>query len=138
MRSICTIMLALFIQTGFSQSFNLTLRIENIQEIKGTLHIGIFSNSDDFPKEGKEYKTLKLKVKKKFESILISNLPNGEYAIAIFHDVNSDGKCNTNILGIPKEPYGFSNNIKPRLFKPSFKDCKVILSSDKTIVIKLI
>jgi len=66
------------------------------------------------------------------------DLPDGEYAVAIFHDKNSDKICNTNFLGIPKEGYGFSKNFKPRLSSPSFNDCKIDLNSNMSITIKLI
>jgi uncharacterized protein (DUF2141 family) len=38
--------------------------------------------------------------------------PPGRYGIKMFHDVNGDGKMNTNPFGIPNEPYAFSNNAK--------------------------
>jgi len=41
-------------------------------------------------------------------------------------------------MGIPKEAYGFSNNIKPKFGPPKFKDCKFTLSDSKTLQIKMI
>ena len=38
------------------------------------------------------------------------NLPAGDYAVKAFHDVDGDGKMNTNPFGMPVEPYAFSNN----------------------------
>ncbi len=38
------------------------------------------------------------------------NLPAGDYAVKAFHDVDGDGRMNTNPFGIPIEPYAFSNN----------------------------
>lgn len=38
------------------------------------------------------------------------NLPAGDYAVKAFHDVNGDGRMNTNPFGMPTEPYAFSNN----------------------------
>ena len=37
-------------------------------------------------------------------------LPDGDYAVRAFHDLNGDGKMNTNPFGMPTEPYAFSNN----------------------------
>ena len=36
----------------------------------------------------------------------IKGLKHGQYALAIFHDLNSDTICR-NIMGIPTEKYGF-------------------------------
>jgi uncharacterized protein (DUF2141 family) len=44
----------------------------------------------------------------------------GRYAIRMFHDIDSDGAMNTNIIGIPTEPVGFSNNAPVRFGPPSF------------------
>jgi uncharacterized protein (DUF2141 family) len=38
------------------------------------------------------------------------DLPAGDYAVRAFHDVNGDGRMNTNPFGMPSEPYAFSNN----------------------------
>ena len=39
-------------------------------------------------------------------------LPDGDYAVRAFHDVNGDGRMNTNPFGMPTEPYAFSNNAR--------------------------
>ncbi len=45
-------------------------------------------------------------------SLRFGDLPSGDYAVALFHDENGNGKLDTS-LGIPREGIGFSNN--PRL-----------------------
>lgn len=39
-------------------------------------------------------------------------LPAGDYAIRFYHDVDGDGELDTNLMGIPSEPFGFSNNAR--------------------------
>lgn len=51
-------------------------------------------------------------------------LPPGEYALSVFHDVDDDGKLERNFIGIPKEPAGLSNNLRPKFGPPRFKDAK--------------
>lgn len=43
-------------------------------------------------------------------SVTFDDLPAGDYAAKMFHDVNGDGRMNTNPFGLPTEPYAFSNN----------------------------
>jgi len=50
-----------------------------------------------------------------FESI-----PPENYAIAVIHDQNMNGKLDANFLGVPTEGYGFSKNAKGKLSVPSF------------------
>jgi len=38
------------------------------------------------------------------------HLPAGDYAVKSFHDVDGDGRMDTNPFGMPTEPYAFSNN----------------------------
>lgn len=116
----------------------LKLTIENINSIEGEIVIGIFNTHEYFLQKGKAIKNYKIKVTRKTETIIINNLPKGSYAISLYHDKNLDGICNLNLLGIPKEPYGFSNNFKPRFSAPDFNDCKFDLSKDLNLKIRLL
>jgi uncharacterized protein (DUF2141 family) len=40
----------------------------------------------------------------------LDDLPTGEYALKVFHDIDGNGRMNTNPFGMPTEPYAFSNN----------------------------
>jgi uncharacterized protein (DUF2141 family) len=44
----------------------------------------------------------------------------GRYAMSVFHDENSNGKMDTNFIGIPKEGVGASNDAKGRMGPPKF------------------
>ena len=63
-------------------------------------------------------------------------LKSGDYAFCVYHDVNKDGKLNTNGIGIPKEPYGFSN-YDGKGFPGNFKKHKVVIGEAMTITIPL-
>ncbi len=137
MRAILFIILLINTQLCFAQTAKLTLIIENISIAKGNLEIGIYNDAKSFPKEDKEYKALKHSVTSEKEMLTLV-LPVGEYAIAVFHDKNANRKCDRNLLRMPTEAYGFSNNVKPHFSAPDFKDAKFKLDKDKTIKIKLI
>ena len=116
----------------------LTLKISNIEKMQGEIIIGVFNQDKNFLKDGFAIKNYKIKVDKNTAVIIITDLPKGEYAITMYHDENSDNECNRNFIGIPKEPYAFSNNFKPKFGPPKFKDCKFELSENKTLHIKMI
>lgn len=46
----------------------------------------------------------------------------GRYALRVFQDLNGNGKLDTGWMGIPKEPYGFSNNAMGRFGPPAVED----------------
>jgi uncharacterized protein (DUF2141 family) len=123
--------------TAFSQTYTLTVKINDISSVSGNIQMGIYNDADQFPEIGGEYKTITLKVTASMMQYNIS-LPSGTYAIALYHDENSDGECNTNWLGIPTEGYGFSNNVEPVVSAPSFDETKVSVTENTNISIDLI
>jgi uncharacterized protein (DUF2141 family) len=120
-----------------TKGLRLTLHITNIQDVSGRLQVGIYNNKSDFPKEGKEFKRVYIKVDGKEVKFTVQDMPPGDYAIAIYHDANTDGQCNSNFLGVPTECYGFSNNVKPFLSAPSFNATKFSLTTDRLLTIRL-
>lgn len=97
--------------------------------------IGLFNSKDTFLTD--KYKALKIKaqvgsIKAKFE-----NIPNGNYAIALYHDENLNNKLDKNLFHIPKEGYGFSNNAKPFFGPPKFNKAKFQLDGNYHAQIKM-
>lgn len=60
------------------------------------------------------------------------DLPPGEYALSVFHDLDGDGKLKRSFIGIPKEPAGLSNNAVPRFGPPKYKDAKFTVGESQT------
>ena len=65
-------------------------------------------------------------------------LPDGDYAVRAFHDVNGDGRMNTNPFGMPTEPYAFSNNARGNMGPASWDRAEFAASGAvaQTIVIR--
>lgn len=116
----------------------LTVEINNINTMKGAVKVAVFNTDKNFLGKDSAIRNYSLNVDATTKKIVIDDLPKGDYAIAIYHDVNSDDECNLNFIGIPKEPYGFSNNFKPRFSAPKFADCKISLVKNQTVKIALI
>lgn len=121
-----------------NETYDLTVTIKNIKHVEGSIEIGLFNNGDRFMEAGQAYKSVSVKVTGNAETIVIKDLPKGTYAISLYHDRNSNGKCDRNFLGIPKEPYAFSNNFKPKFSAPTFIDCQFELNETLSIEISLI
>ncbi|MFU8842538.1 MAG: DUF2141 domain-containing protein [Bacteroidales bacterium] len=117
---------------------SLMITIPNVSNDQGLIQIGLFNEKEHFPKEGKEFLIVIRKAESPVFVHTIEGLQPGDYAIALMHDENADGVCNLNFFGIPKEGYGFSNNVKPRLSSPSFESARISLTVDQEIIINLI
>lgn len=73
------------------------------------------------------------------ETIDVGELPPGRYAASVYLDENDNGKLDSKIFGIPKEPVGASNNPRRRMGPPRFEDCVFNMSTSKqTISITLV
>lgn len=60
-------------------------------------------------------------------------VPPGIYAVAIFQDLNGNGRLDRTPLGLPLEPYGFSNDAG-RLRRPSFPSAAIQVGQDDIVV----
>ena len=108
------------------KSVKLIIDVDNISNTTGkNVSVGIFDKVN-FPTAGKAIIEKKIAATSGIVSITF-DLPEGEYAVAVYHDLNANNKLDKNFFGIPKEPYGFSKNFKPTLSAPNFKDCSITL-----------
>ena len=110
-------------------STSLQLNVKNIKHDQGKIHIAIFNTEETFMQDRYLEETVNVTSFGDLEVKL--KLPYGEYASSIFHDENDDEKLNTNFIGIPKEPYGFSNNPKITFGPPNFKEASFVLGKDE-------
>ena len=58
------------------------------------------------------------------ETILTFEAPPGTYAVAVHHDANANGAMDSNFLGMPKEGYGVSNDVRSRFRPPRFSEAQ--------------
>jgi uncharacterized protein (DUF2141 family) len=127
-----------FVSMAYAQTGTLNVEISDINDPKGLMSIGLYSNEKGFPDKGKEYKGKEVEVTGQTVVYTFKDVSFGTYAIAIFHDTNSNGKLDKNFLGIPKEDYAFSNNVFGALgLPPSFKDASFKFDGNKTVKIKM-
>lgn len=120
------------------KTHKLSIHISGISKIKGSLFIAVFRATDDFPVFGKQFKGIIKEVEGKSQNYNFDNLPEGEYALAIYQDENRNKILDKNLLGIPTEIYGFSNNARRTFSAPSFQEAKFKLNKDlqQTVFLK--
>jgi uncharacterized protein (DUF2141 family) len=96
--------------------------ILNIRNSAGTVACALFESPEGFPNEYLRSATniMSIKVRKSQARCDFADIPPGAYAMAVIHDENMNGMLDTNIIGIPTEGYGFSNNAEALLGAPSF------------------
>ena len=110
---------------AFSQSScpGIHVKILSIRNSTGAVACALFESPAGFPTEFLHSATniMMIKVKDAQARCDFEDIPPGTYALAVIHDENMNGKLDTNLLGVPTEGYGFSNDAKAFLRAPSFR-----------------
>lgn len=120
----------------FAQN-ELLVEVQGVQSSVGNINVAVYNRSEGFLKFEGVYISDSARAVKGLTQIVISDLPNGEYALAVFHDKNENNLLDTNWLGIPKEPIGFSNARMKTFGPPSFRDCSFRISSNRAVQVSL-
>ena len=133
----CIFLAFLLLPVMLSAQKKLTVQVAGVASDSGQILVAVYDKADGFLKKGHAIKGFRAKAVAGVTEVEIHDLPEGQYALAIYHDENGNDELDTNWLGIPKEPIGFSN-AKMRTFgPPGFKDCAFSLDSDTRIQIEL-
>jgi len=113
----------------------LRMEIKGVTSTEGKVSAALYADQKSFLKFDKVFKAVSSKAVKGVTTLIIEDIPEGNYAVAVFHDKNGNGKLDTNILGIPKEPVAFSNAKMKTFGPPKFSECAFRITKDIEITI---
>lgn len=128
-------LLAFLTSLGSSaQTATLVVKIEGLKHEEGTVFLAVYTQDTEFL--GKDiYVGKKAQVEKGKAEVMIEGLPYDSYAISTFFDKNNNGILDTNFIGIPKEPYAFSNSPSNRFGPPTFDEASFHLTTPKDTIL---
>lgn len=118
---------------------SLTVRVKAARNSNGVVRVALWKQAAGFPLDPKRVVTGgTAELNNGVAVVTLQHIAPGTYAISSYHDENANGKLDTNVIGIPKEEYGFSNQARGRLGPPSFEQAKFTYDGrDETIEITL-
>lgn len=122
------------------QTQTLTVVVNNIQNQKGEICIGVYSKAQGFPLSTSGLaQSACAKIRGKTLKQQFFGLKPGTYAVAIVDDQNGDRKLNKDFFGIPTEGFGMSNNptVSVQTGTPNFQDASFLLLKNTTVNIVL-
>ena len=129
-----------FTTKSYSEEANLKINILNLDK-PGVLYLSVCQDKESFErivKESEEKNCIRTSEEMSPQNAQTTiKLPFGVHAITLFVDFNGNKKIDKNFLGIPKEPYGFSNNVIGNMSAPTFDQAKFLISGPTTQNIKL-
>jgi len=118
-----------FYITDLRGDISLEIKINNLESNKGPIYIRILDENENPVIVGTST------IINYSSEISFDSISPGKYAIQFFHDENENQKMDFNIIGIPKEKFGSSNNVKPVLGPPKFEKMLINLNQNKKIII---
>ena len=119
-----------FYITEYRGDISLEMVIKYLESNKGTIYIRILDENENPVIVGTS-PVINYSSEISFDSIF-----PGKYAIQFFHDENENQKMDFSLIGIPKEKFGSSNDVKPILGPPKFEKMLFEIYEDKKIVMK--
>lgn len=114
---------------------SLEVIVENVSSNEGRMMVALFNTKKNFtssPWKGEKPSALKGTM-----HVFFKDVPAGEYAIAVYHDENENLKMDSNLIGMPKEGYGFSNDAMGSFGPPSFEKALIRWSGAEKYTIHL-
>lgn len=128
------ILMALFLLSGGAFADTLSMKIDNIQDARGNIMISV---GDASAFDGKGPNALQIILPARTGSVFFTTdaLPPGIWAARVLHDVNNNNEMDSNMVGMPKEPWGMSNNARGNFGPPKFEDAQFEMKGDTALTI---
>ena len=111
-----------------------TVTVSSLVSTTSTVKLYFYNTRAGFLKHGQWAFVKAVKPEGKSQFSLPIELPKGEWAVAITQDLNNNDKIDKNFVGIPTEPYAFSNNVRPTLAAPDLNECKFMVDGPGKVV----
>jgi uncharacterized protein (DUF2141 family) len=109
---------------------DLTIEVSGIAPDRGKVYVAVYDGPQTFPVSDRQRVGQVLAPENTRLTVHFKDLPPGHYAAVAFQDLNGNGKLDKNFLGIPKEPYGFSNRARGSAGPPKFAEAAITLDPD--------
>lgn len=125
--------LACFGLTANAAAAGLTIHVQGVRAQTGTVRVALVNSAEGWNGKAAPVKAAQAHPAGDQLQFAFDDLPAGEYAVLLTHDENDNGKLDTNLVGMPVEGYGFSNN--PNVMrKPTFDEARFSVPAAGTAI----
>lgn len=108
-----------------------TVELTGLQP-RGQVLMQVF-NSEESYRAGNGIASRQIPVTGPTASVVFNDVPTGQYAVRLFHDLNGNGELDTNPFGIPTEPFAFSNNARGSFGPASWQQAVFTLNAGENV-----
>ena len=113
-----------------------TIIITNVEHSEGYIDVKVYTDKDSFLEENLALEHIRKKAVKGKTIIPLHKIHEGEIAIVVYHDEDSNNELKTGFFWRPKEGYAFSNNYRPK-GPPKFSKASINLKHGVPVSIEL-
>ena len=115
---------------------DIEVKLKDAKSQRGQFFYLLFDTANGFPDKA-EKSLRKGAFSGTSSSFTLKDVPDGHYALTLFHDENTNGKLDTNFIGIPQESFAFSNNPTVIFGPPDFEEAKFEVKGKTKIKLKM-
>ena len=104
---------------------DLSVAVTGLRSDRGDVHVAVYDDPDRFPDGDGMLRETEAAIEDGVARAVFEDLPAGTYAVAVYHDEDSDDEFDQFVFGLPLEGYGFSNDAPVFFGPPSFAEASV-------------
>ncbi len=124
-----TLLAAMLFAASSVHAATLDIEVSGLANQDGLVMVAVYDNAEAWMK--KSVRGVVAKPLAGGKALLrVESLPDGDYAISLLHDANGNNKMDFNVMGIPTEAYGFSNNASGTFGPPKFEAARFTVKGD--------
>lgn len=110
---------------GTARAGELSLQVQGVASEQGEVMVAVFAGPESWLRKPAAVARQAAATRNgETVTLLIKDLPEGPLALSVFQDLNGNGRLDTNAMGVPKEPIGFSNNAAGAFGPPRFEQAR--------------
>lgn len=122
------LLLALLSSAAASHAADLSIKVDGARGDGGAVRVALFDSADRFLK--RPLRVASAAVSAGGATLEFKDLAAGQYAVSVYHDANDNGKLDQNMMGIPVEATGFSNDALGNMGPPAFEAASFSLPAE--------
>jgi uncharacterized protein (DUF2141 family) len=114
---------------GAAPVSRLDVTLDRLRSTDGVVRVCLTADPQTFPSCIGDANAVRLNVPATAGRFTLPGLRHGDYALAVIHDENGNGRLDK-LAGIPREGFGFSRNPAIRFGPPGFKAARFALDAE--------
>lgn len=136
MKLIPTLAAALLLAPLAASAADLRVTVSDGPATTATLYVALFDSPEGFAAD-KSVAAQIAPLRNGSAQVVFLGLPAGRYVLKLFADENGNAKIDTNMMGLPTERYGFSNDARGNFGPPTFDAAALRIDADTATAVRL-